>query len=140
MKKNNFYKAVEILCSGKYKYIDVNNNVIFKDNIISKPSLSDIKQKEFELDFFDSIQDLNNQRDKELNSLVIDNILVSENIVKTMSVKYNISLDDDTISWIDINNQTIIFTKIEFGSLLKKATDKIEYIYFKYRKLKDDLQ
>jgi hypothetical protein len=119
------------IIDGKLNWLDTDQSEPTKDEIDSSIKL---------LNFEKQKQKLNQLRDGELNSLVIDNILVSENIVKTMSVKYNISLDDDTVSWIDINNQTIIFTKSEFGSLLKKATDKIEYIYFKYRKLKDDLQ
>jgi hypothetical protein len=117
----------------------VDGRLNWLDTDQSEPTKNEIDSSIKFLNFEKQKQKLNQRRDRELNSLVIDNILVSENIVKTMLVKYNISLDDETISWIDINNQTIIFTKSELFSLLKKAIDKIEYIYFKYRKLKDDL-
>lgn len=78
-------------------------------------------------------------RDKELEGFVIDDIYANENIIKMMAVKFNVAQEKEQINWIDINNQTKTFTKEEFGLLIKTCAEKIEQIYFKYRKLKDEL-
>jgi len=56
-----------------------------------------------------------------------------------MAVKYNTTTDDEKIHWIDADNKIIEFTKAEFGNLIKKGTKKVEEIYFKHRRLKDEV-
>ena len=85
------------------------------------------------------IEELNNKRKKELQGFVIDNIFFTENILKTMAVKYSISSDDELINWIWVNNKIIQLTKAELWELIKKGSDRIQEIYFKYRKLKDNI-
>ena len=80
---------------------------------------------------------LNKQRDKELKLFIIDNIEMNEDIIYKMSVKYNTTTGTDKIKWINADNNIVEFTKQDFGALIKKGTDKIEEIYFKYRQLKD---
>ncbi len=94
----------------------------------------DIKK---DIDF--AIDELNQQRDKELKGFVIDNIFMNEDIIKTMAVAYNIAADNETIEWIDINNKVVKFTKADFGALIKQGSNKVKEIYFKYRNLKDEL-
>jgi len=85
------------------------------------------------------IEELNNKRKKELQGFVIDNIFFTENILKTMAVKYSISSDDELINWIWADNKIIQLTKAELWELIKKGSDRIQEIYFKYRKLKDNI-
>ena len=85
------------------------------------------------------IEELNNKRNKELKGFVIDNIFLTEDILKTMAVKYSISSDDELINWIWIDNEIIQLTIAELWELIKKGSDKIWEIYFKYRMLKDNI-
>lgn len=82
---------------------------------------------------------LNLKRDAELKGFVIDDILISEDILKTMSIKFSLLNENEKVVWIDINNVNKEFTKTEFADLIKLSSQKIEEIYFKYRKLKDEL-
>ena len=84
--------------------------------------------------------ELDAKRDKELSGFVISDIAMNENIIKTMAVQFNIAEDDETIEWIDINNQTVTFSKVEFGGLIKQGSQKVKEIYFKYRALKNKLE
>ncbi len=83
--------------------------------------------------------ELNIVRANELKSFMIDDIFMSEDIIKTMAVQYNIASDDEVIEWIDINNQTVTFSKVELGALIKVGSQKVKEIYFKYRLLKNEL-
>ena len=85
------------------------------------------------------IEEFNNQRNNELKGFVIDNIFLTEDILKTMAIKYSISSDDELINWIWVDNKIIQLTIAELWELIKKGSDKIGYIYFKYRKLKDNI-
>ena len=85
------------------------------------------------------IEELNNKRNKELTGFVIDNIFLTEDILKTMAVKYSISSDDELINWIWVDNKIIQLTIAELWELIKKGSDKIWEIYFKYRNLKDNI-
>jgi len=84
--------------------------------------------------------ELNSNRDKELSGFVISGVAMNEDIIKTMAVQFNIAEDDETIEWIDINNQTVTFSKVEFGGLIKQGSQKVKEIYFKYRALKNKLE
>jgi len=86
-----------------------------------------------------NINKLNEKRDNELKGFVINNIFMNEDIIKTMAVAYNIAADNETIEWIDINNKVVKFTKADFGALIKQGSNRVKEIYFKYRKLKDEL-
>ena len=88
---------------------------------------------------FLQVVNLNSKRDFELDSIIISDILINQDIIKMMAVGYNTALDDEVIEWIDINNQIVTFNKIDFGVLIKQGSNTIKEIYFKYRKLKDDL-
>ena len=117
-------------------------------NMLSSASLVDeLKDLELTLqdvDFVLNIEDEKNaldaKRDKELSGFVISDIAMNENIIKTMAVQFNIAEDDETIEWIDINNQTVTFSKVEFGGLIKQGSQKVKEIYFKYRALKNKLE
>jgi len=85
------------------------------------------------------IIELSQQRDEELNSIIINNILINEKIINTMQVELNATEDNEKIEWIDKDNKIVKFTKAQFEALIKKGILKIKAIYFKYRKLKDDL-
>ena len=86
-----------------------------------------------------SLISLDSQRDEELRGFVIDNIFYNENIIFSMSVSYNISLDIDSIEWIGHDNQLLTFSKSDFGDLIKLGSQRVKEIYFKYRQLKDKL-
>jgi len=109
-------------------------------------SISDHQKVEAELVVMESefnmskkIKKLNDDRYKELNSFTLNDILMNENLVKTMAVRYSVLEDDDVINWINIHNQKVQFTKVELGMAIKNATLEIEKIYFKYRSLKDEV-
>jgi hypothetical protein len=85
----------------------------------------------------EQIAELNRQRDDELRGFVIDNIYMNEELIKTMAVKYNVTLDDEVVKWIDVNNAIVEYTKADFGSLIKQGVGKVETIYFRFRELKD---
>ena len=82
-------------------------------------------------------QEINQQRDKELKLFIIDNVEMNEDIIYKMSVKYNTASNTDKIKWIDADNKVVEFNKADFGALIKKGAQKVEEIYFKYRRLKD---
>lgn len=84
-------------------------------------------------------RELNLARDKELQGFEIDNIFINEEIIKTMAVQFNIADDTEIIQWIDEDNQTVEFSKADFGGLIKKGVQKVKEIYFKYRNLKDQV-
>jgi len=85
--------------------------------------------------------DLNQARTKELKAgLVVSDVFMNEDIIKTMAVQHNIATDDEVIEWIDINNQTVTFSKVDFGALIKAGSQKVKEIYFKYRALKNELE
>jgi len=88
---------------------------------------------------FLEIFELDKQRDKELQGFIVDDIFMNEDVIKTMLVAYNVAVDDEIIQWIDINNQVVDFSKTNFGALIKQGSTKVKDIYFKYRKLKDDV-
>lgn len=101
------------------------------DNVSHEEILRrDKKAKKIELD---------SKRDNELKGFVISNVFMNENIIRTMAVQHNIATDDEVIEWIDINNQTVTFNKVDFGALIISGSQKVKEIYFKYRALKDDL-
>jgi hypothetical protein len=83
---------------------------------------------------------LNIQRDQELKGFIFDNIFLNKEIIKDMAVKFTTMADDEIAKWIDINNQKVELTKAELGILVKKGTQTVEDIYFKYRALKDKLE
>lgn len=83
---------------------------------------------------------LNLQRNNELKGFIIDNILMNEDTIKTMAVSFNIATDDEQIEWIDIENKVVAFNKTDFGALIKKGSNKVKEIYFRYRKLKDEIK
>jgi len=85
------------------------------------------------------IRELNKKRDKELQGFVLDDIFMNEDVIKTMAVAYNVATDDEIIQWIDINNQVVDFSKVDFGALIKQGSTKVKEIYFKYRQLKDQV-
>ena len=83
---------------------------------------------------------LNQKRDEELKTgVVVSDVFMNEDIIKTMAVQHNIATDDEVIEWIDTNNQFVTFNKVDFGVLIKQGSNTIKEIYFKYRKLKDEL-
>ena len=83
--------------------------------------------------------ELNRERNNELQGFVIDDIFMNEDVIKTMAVAYNVATDDETIQWIDINNKIVDFSKVDFGALIKQGSNKVKEIYFKYRQLKDQV-
>ena len=115
-----------------------NNN---KNKIIKKQK--EIKNKWTKLEAQakkDSLkQELNKKRNDELKSFVINDIFMNEEQIKTMAVVYNITDSSESIEWINISNQVVSFTKADFGALIKQGSQKIKEIYFRYRKLKDNL-
>ena len=115
-----------------------NNN---KNKIIKKQK--EIKNKWTKLEAQakkDSLkQELNQKRNDELKSFVINDIFMNEEQIKTMAVVYNITDSSESIEWINISNQVVSFTKADFGALIKQGSQKIKEIYFRYRKLKDNL-
>jgi len=80
------------------------------------------------------------ERDKELQGFAINSVFMNEHTMKTMAVQYNIAKDDEVIEWIDMNNQTVTFSKSDFGALIKAGSQKVKEIYFKYRALKDEVE
>lgn len=83
---------------------------------------------------------LNQKRAEELKTgVVASDVFMNEDIIKTMAVQHNIAKTDEVIEWIDVNNQTVTFSKADFGALIKQGSQKVKEIYFKYRALKDDL-
>ena len=111
------------------QYIEENKEE-FEDFVEKKEKILKRKRK---------VRELNNQRDKELKGFVIDSIFMNEDVIKTMTVAYNIATDNETIQWIDVNNQVVDFSKADFGALIKQGSTKVKEIYFRYRKLKDEL-
>jgi len=139
-----------IIKKEKYLSMDDKYRVVFKSvdrDILKKQSFKD-ELKELGLSLADveivkniesAIKELDKQRNEELKGFVIDDIFMNEDVIKTMAVAFNIAGDKEKIEWIDVNNQTVSFSKADFGVLIKKGSQKIKEIYFKYRKLKDDL-
>ena len=111
-----------------FNEIEAQTEEYWKDKGADKKSQIDFKK-----------QQLDKERDAELKGFDVSNILMNENIIKTMAVQHNIATDDEVIEWIDINNQTVTFSKVDFGALIKTGSQKVKEIYFKYRKLKDEL-
>ena len=117
--------------------------LIKKDGIITGQTdnlekfLEETGFKKEDIEIIYTTQELNQQRDKELKLFIIDNIEMNEDIIYKMSVKYNTTTGTDKIKWINADNNIVEFTKQDFGALIKKGTEKVEEIYFKYRQLKD---
>lgn len=85
------------------------------------------------------LSQLNQERDTELKNIFIDGILCTEELLKTMSVKYAITSDVGVFNWINVNNETVTLSKEEFGLLIAQGVAKVEEIYFRYRRLKDEV-
>jgi len=139
-----------IIKKEKYPSMDDKYRVVFKSvdrDILKKQSFKDelkelglsLADVEIVKDIESAIKELDQQRNEELKGFVIDDIFMNEDIIKTMAVAFNIAGDDEQIEWIDISNKTVTFSKADFGALIKKGSQKVKEIYFKYRKLKDDL-
>jgi hypothetical protein len=111
-----------------YKY----DNGEFVKNTDRDVFLQNVQKKE-------KIAELNKQRDQELKGFIINDIFINKEIIYDMSVVYNTLGDDEKVNWIDINNNQIELTKDELGALILEGRKKIEEIYFKYRKLKDEI-
>ena len=118
---------------------DIDGNVIFDTNINDLEELHPTIKLSNESRVFVERHKLSIERDNELKGFVIDNIFMSEDILKTMAVQYNIAEANEVIEWIDVNNQTVTFSKTDFGILIKAGSQKVKEIYFKYRALKDIL-
>lgn len=85
-------------------------------------------------------QQLTKKRDKELDNLVIDNVLCDANSVNKISIRHSLMSDTDKAKWISKDNQVIEFSKSELHTLLEKSAASIEEIYMRYRLLKDKLK
>ena len=121
---------------------NISEEVIDSNILLEQLKLLDltIDDVDFIIDNDSEIKFLNIERDEELKKgFIFSDLFINEDIIKTMSVQHNIAIDDEVIEWIDINNQTVTFSKVDFGVLIKQGSNKIKEIYFKYRKLKDEL-
>ena len=116
---------------------DIAGNVIFDTNINDLEELHPTIKLSNESRIFVERHKLSIERDNELKGFVIDNIFMNEDTLKTMAVQYNIAEANEVIEWIDINNQTVTFSKTDFGALIKAGSQKVKEIYFNYRALKD---
>lgn len=126
------------VAKNKMFYMSGNKEIYISESdeklLIDKMTLfSNNENKEVE------IESLNIKRTQELNKIVIDDIAMNEDVIKTMAVQFNIADDTETIQWIDINNQVVEFNKVDFGALIKQGSMKVKEIYFKYRTLKDQV-
>jgi len=117
--------------------------VITKDGVFDIPITNDeietkVKELEAKAKVDNAKQELNAQRDKELEGFTIDGIFMNEKILGAMSVELGVATGD--IEWIDVNNKTVTFTKTKFAKLVKDGSAKVKEIYFRYRKLKDGVK
>lgn len=98
------------------------------------------KDVDFIVDVLSAKKDLDTQRDNELKGFTVDNIFLNKEIIKDMAVKFTTLADNEVAHWIDLDNKTVELSKEALGGLVKKGTQKVEEIYFKYRALKDKLK
>lgn len=112
----------------------VNNTDLHFDKMKISSLAIELKKRD---DMIVVIDNFNAKRDNDLNSLVIDSILCSEDQLKNMFVAYALSSDNEIIKWITIDNKIVEFSKDDFLNIIKRGKVEIEKIYFKYRVLKD---
>jgi len=98
-----------------------------------------VEQKISELKLQQKIDELNRQRDKELEGFVIDGIYLNKEYIKDLSIKHSLLKDSEKAKWITADNKETLLTKEQIESLIKQGSERIEEIYFKYRKLKDEV-
>ena len=106
---------------------------------IAENEALDVTHTVIEFDGKTTKAELDEQRAEKLKGFVIDNIFLNKEVIKDMAVKYTTLADHAKAKWIDVDNNIVEFTKAELGALVKKGTDRVEAIYFKYRQLKDKL-
>lgn len=88
----------------------------------------------------ETADELNQQRNKELNDLVVDSIHLTESLLKTFESTIGKSTRrKKKVTWINVNNDLVQFTPLQAQRLADKTSDIIEGIYFKYRNLKNEL-
>jgi len=83
---------------------------------------------------------LNTKRDKELKTLIINNISCTESNLFKMAVKHSVLPESGTVNWIDIDNNTVEMSKDELGQLIGMGAGAVEEIYLRYRQLKDEIK
>jgi hypothetical protein len=116
-----------------------NENIILPDDEYTK-QFENIDTEELRRrDRASMSRELNQKRNRELSSLMVDNISCTESNLFKMAVKFSIMQDSDKVIWIDIDNNPVEMTKQELGILINKGSTAAEAIYFRYRKLKDEL-
>jgi hypothetical protein len=125
--------VIQIQPNEEEGFVEVSDNVFCGMELVDEKFIISLRARTAD----EQIAELNRQRDDELRGFVIDNIYMNEELIKTMAVKYNVTLDDEVVKWIDVNNAIVEYTKADFGSLIKQGVGKVETIYFKYRELKD---
>ena len=84
-----------------------------------------------------ALRDLDRLRGIDLEGFVIDNVFMNEELIKTMMAQHTFTPDGENIEWIGDDNSILVFTKEDFGLLIKQGISNIKDIYFKYRKAKD---
>jgi len=122
------------------EYFIVNGNIVYPNSSEKEQIFLKMKELVKIANVEKEKISLNVQRNEELKiGVVVSDVFMNEDIIKTMSVNYDMALADEVIDWIDINNKTVTFNKFDFGVLIKSGSQKVKEIYFKYRALKDDL-
>jgi hypothetical protein len=125
--------VIQIQPNEEEGFVEVPDNVFCGMELVDEKFIISLRVRTVD----EQIAELNRQRDDELSGFVIDNIYMNEELIKTMAVKYNVTLDDEVVKWIDVNNAIVEYTKADFGSLIKQGVEKVETIYFRFRELKD---
>jgi hypothetical protein len=125
--------VIQIQPNEEEGFVEVSDNVFCGMELVDEKFIISLRARTAD----EQIAELNRQRDDELRGFVIDNIYMNEELIKTMAVKYNVTLDDEVVKWIDVNNAIVEYTKADFGSLIKQGVEKVETIYFRFRELKD---
>jgi len=92
-----------------------------------------------EIDIENEKRELDKKRDDELLGFVIDGVLLNKEYLKDMAVAYSLASASEKIEWINVKNETVKFSRSGLGTLIKKGSDKVKEIYFRYRALKDKL-
>ena len=82
------------------------------------------------------IEELNTQRNQELEWFIIDDLYINQEELIKMDFVHRYTLDTEKVVWINTHNNLVEITKASFQTTIQKWLQKVQEIIFKYRTLK----
>jgi len=85
------------------------------------------------------IEELNTQRNQELEWFIIDDLYMNQEELIKMDFVLRHTPDTEKVVWINIHNNLVEITKVSFQTTILKWLQKVQEIIFKYRELKNNI-